>query len=107
MRRPIDPAGEFKRHEPPPYKVAARRRQHDDGGHPQAGSMYPRPSGWRSSIPTGRPCGVLPKPQPDKPLTSVMLSGANREYLYITNGDKIYRRKVQAIGPPGFYQAPH
>ena len=39
--------------------------------------------------PTGRLCGVLPKPQADKPLTSVMLSGANREYLYAMNGDKI------------------
>ena len=48
--------------------------------------------------PTGRLCGVLTKPQPDKPLTSCVLSGPNREYLYVTNGDKIFRRKVQAVG---------
>jgi enterochelin esterase family protein len=41
---------------------------------------------------------VLPKPQPEKPLTSCTLSGEKREYLYVTNGDKIYRRKVQATG---------
>ena len=48
--------------------------------------------------PTGRLCGVLTRPQLDKPLTSCVLSGPNREYLYVTNGDKIFRRKVQATG---------
>ena len=48
--------------------------------------------------PTGRMCGVLPKPQLDKPLTSCALAGPGLSYLYITNGDKIYRRKVQAAG---------
>ena len=56
--------------------------------------------------PTGRLCGVLPKPQPDKPLTSCGLSGPNREYLFVTNGDKIYRRKVQAMGTV-FFKPPH
>ena len=46
--------------------------------------------------PTGRLCGVLPAPQPAKPLTSCALAGQNLEYLYVTNGDKIFRRKVQA-----------
>jgi len=55
--------------------------------------------------PTGRLCGVLPKPQADKPLTSCTFSGEKREYLYVTNGDKIYRRKVQATGNV-FDQAP-
>jgi enterochelin esterase family protein len=40
----------------------------------------------------------LPKPQLDKPLTSCALAGPQREYLYVTNGDKIFRRKVQATG---------
>ena len=36
----------------------------------------------------------------DKPLTSCVLAGPNRDLLYVTNGDKIYRRKVQATGNP-------
>ena len=44
----------------------------------------------------GRLCGVLPAPQPAKPLTSCTLAGPKLEYLYVTNGDKIFRRKVQA-----------
>lgn len=104
MRRPIDPAGEFKFNEPPPYKKAA-------GGDGMASDTIGRyyvatALGVQVFDPTGRLCGVLPKPQADKPLTSVMLSGANREYLYVTNGDKVFRRKVQATGAI-FYQAPH
>jgi enterochelin esterase family protein len=41
---------------------------------------------------------VITRPQPDKPLTSCTLSGEGRAYLYVTNGDKIFRRKVQATG---------
>ena len=48
--------------------------------------------------PTGRLCGVLTRPQPGRPLTSCVLSGPNREYLYVTNGDRIFRRKGQAVG---------
>jgi enterochelin esterase family protein len=48
--------------------------------------------------PTGRLCGVLPKPSLDKPLTSCGLAGAGHAFLYVTNGDKIFRRKVQATG---------
>jgi enterochelin esterase family protein len=48
--------------------------------------------------PTGRLCGVLPKPAPTKPLTSCVLAGPGHEWLYVTNGDTIYRRRL-AIGP--------
>ena len=41
---------------------------------------------------------MLPKPVPDKPLTNCVLAGPNRDYLYVTNGDKIYRRKVATDG---------
>ena len=103
MRRPIDPKGEFKRHEPPPYKEAAG----GDGMTMDILGRYYVASALGVQVfdPTGRLCGVLPKPQPDKPLTSVALSGPNREYLYITNGDKVYRRKVQASGAV-FFQVP-
>jgi enterochelin esterase family protein len=96
MRRPIDPKGEFKSHEPPPYKKASSG---DGMTTDSIGRFYVTTAlGVQVFDPTGRLCAVLPKPQPDKPLTSCTLSGANRGYLYITNGDKIYRRKVQATG---------
>jgi sugar lactone lactonase YvrE len=47
--------------------------------------------------PTGRMCGVLPKPS-DKGMTSVGFGGAKMDYLYVTCADKIFRRKVQATG---------
>jgi len=96
MRQPIDPKGEFKFHEPPPYKPAAG----GDGMCVDATGRYYVTTALGVLVfdPTGRLCGVLPKPQLDKPLTNCALAGAKREYLYVTNGDKIYRRKVQATG---------
>jgi len=96
MRRPIDPKGEFKFHEPPPYKKASS----GDGMTSDTLGRYYVTSALGVQVfdPTGRLCGVLTKPQADKPLTSCVLSGPNREYLYVTNGDKIFRRKVQAVG---------
>ncbi len=96
MRRPIDPAGEFKFGEPPPLKKTANG---DGMTSDMQGRFYVTSAlGVQVFDPTGRLCGVLPKPQPDKPLTSCALSGEKREYLYVTNGDRIYRRKVQAMG---------
>ncbi|WP_414662239.1 SMP-30/gluconolactonase/LRE family protein [Horticoccus sp. 23ND18S-11] len=96
MRRPIDPKGEFKFNEPPPYKKASSG---DGMTSDSIGRYYVTSAvGVQVFDPTGRLCGVLTKPQPDKPLTSCVLSGPNREYLYVTNGDKIFRRKVQAVG---------
>ena len=46
---------------------------------------------------TGRLCGVISKPQA-KGLTNVGFGGPNREYLYATCGDKVYRRKTTARG---------
>jgi sugar lactone lactonase YvrE len=45
--------------------------------------------------PTGRECGLLPKPS-DKGMTSVCIGGPNGEYLYATCGDTVFRRKVNA-----------
>jgi len=96
LRRPIDPKGEFKFNEPPPYQKASRG---DGMTSDTLGRYYVTSAvGLQVFDPTGRLCGVLTKPQPDKPLTSCVLSGPNREYLYVTNGDKIFRRKVQAVG---------
>ncbi len=100
MRRPIDPKGEFKAKSPPPYKPAAG----GDGMCTDTDGRYYVTSALGIQIfdPTGRLCGVLPKPQPDKPLTNCVLAGTNREYLYATNGDKIFRRKVKASGTKPF-----
>jgi len=37
---------------------------------------------------------VLPKPNADKPLTSCTLGGPGHNYLYVTNGDTVYRRNL-------------
>lgn len=96
LRRPIDYAGEFKFNEPPPYLAASGG---DGMCSDEQGRFYVTSTlGVQVFDGTGRECGLLPHPQKDKPLTSATLAGPDRAYLYITNGDKIYRRKVQAKG---------
>ena len=98
MRRPIDPKGEFRASELPPYKPASNG---DGMTSDTIGRYYVTTAlGVQVFDPTGRLCGVLDKPQPDKPLTSCVLAGPKRDTLYVTNGDKIFRRKVQAVGNP-------
>ncbi len=96
MRLPIDGKGEFKFNQPPPYNPASGG---DGMAGDEAGRYYVTSNlGVQIFDPTGRECGLLPKPQADKPLTSCALSGAGCAFLYITNGDRIYRRKVMAVG---------
>jgi len=45
--------------------------------------------------PTGRECGLLPTPNPTQPLTSCVLAGPKHEWLYVTNGTTVYRRKLK------------
>jgi len=98
LRRPIDPKGEFKFNQPPPYRKASGG---DGMTSDTAGRWYvASPVGVQVFDPTGRLCGVLTKPQPDQPLTSCTLSGPGLGYLYVTNGNAIFRRKVQATGNP-------
>jgi len=93
LRLPIDPKGEFRFHAPPPYSTDS----HGDGmAVDRAGRYYVTSAlGVQVFDPTGRHCGVLPKPKPSAPLTSCILAGPGHSYLYVTNGDTIYRRKVQ------------
>ena len=104
MRLPIDPKGEFKFNAPPPLLIASGG---DGMTSDSIGRYYVATTlGVQVFDPTGRLCGVLPKPVQEKPLTSCGLAGAKLEYLYVTNGEKIFRRKVQATGvvsfkPPG------
>ena len=93
MRLPIDPKGEFKFNQPPPYMPTA---QGDGSAVDKSGRYYVTSAlGVQIFDPTGRLCGVLPKPQASQPLTSCVLAGVNHEYLYITNGDTVFRRKLK------------
>jgi enterochelin esterase-like enzyme/sugar lactone lactonase YvrE len=96
MRRPINPKGEFAYHQPPPYLEAASG---DGMAVDRTGRWYVTSAlGVQVFDPTGRLCGVLPKPKPGQPLTSCILAGPGHEWLHITNGDTIYRRRL-AVGP--------
>ena len=48
--------------------------------------------------PTGRLGGVILPPDPAKPIASVAFAGEGLGYLYLANGDAIYRRKVKTKG---------
>ncbi len=99
MRRPIDPNGEFKFNSTPPYLPAARG---DGMTCDTLGRYYVTTAlGVQVFDPTGRLCGVLANPRGQKAPTSCVLSGPNRDYLYVTCGTAIYRRKVQATGITG------
>jgi enterochelin esterase-like enzyme/sugar lactone lactonase YvrE len=92
MRLAIDPKGEFAFNQPPPYSTASRG---DGMATDKAGRYYVTSTvGVQVFDPTGRPCGVLPQPDKTQPLTSCTLAGANHQYLYITNGNTVWRRQL-------------
>jgi len=92
MRLAIDEKGEFKFNEPPPYVTASRG---DGMAVDEKGRYYVTSSlGVQVFDPTGRPCGVLPKPYPDQPLTTCILGGSDHSTLYIAHGTKVLRRKL-------------
>jgi enterochelin esterase family protein len=93
LRLPIDPKGEFKHNEPPPYQTASKG---DGMAVDKSGRYYVTSAvGVQIFDPTGRHCGVFHKPLEDKPLTSCTLAGEKHEFLYVTNGDTIFRRKLK------------
>jgi enterochelin esterase-like enzyme/sugar lactone lactonase YvrE len=92
LRLPINYDGEFKRNEPPPYVTASSG---DGMAVDKKGRFYITSAvGVQIFDPTGRPCGVLPKPNPDQPLTTCTLGGPDHSTLYIANGTTIYRRQL-------------
>ena len=98
MRRPIDPAGEFRFNEPPPYKPEARG---DGMTTDTIGRYYVTTAlGVQVFDPIGRLCGVVAPPLRDKETVSCVLSGPERAYLYVSSGATIHRRKLQATGVP-------
>ncbi len=97
MRLAIDPKGEFRFNEPPPYVSVARG---DGMAVDKAGRYYVTSDlGVQVFDPTGRPCGVLPKVDKGQPLTTCMLAGSDHSTLYIAHGKKIYRRKLTVQHP--------
>jgi enterochelin esterase-like enzyme/sugar lactone lactonase YvrE len=92
MRLPIDVKGEFRFHEPPPYAAASLG---DGMAVDRKGRYYVTSAvGVQVFDPTGRLCGVLPKPDPDQPLTTCVLGGPNHDWLYIAHGKRVYRRPL-------------
>jgi enterochelin esterase family protein len=97
MRLPIDPKGEFKFNEPPPYN---RNSKGDGMAVDKTGRFYVTSDlGVQIFDPTGRPCGVLPKVDKDQPLTTCILADADHSTLYIAHGTKIYRRRLTVEKP--------
>lgn len=92
MRLPIDEKGKFSFNEPPPYLAASRG---DGLAVDRKGRFYVTSAlGVQVFDPTGRPCGVLPTPNPAQPLTTCILAGAGHNTLYVANGTTVYRRKL-------------
>ncbi len=97
LRRPVAVQGEVGRHEPPPSVAAA---QGDGMAVDRSGRWYVASAlGVQVFDLGGRPCGVLPAPQPERPLTGCVLGGPGHEYLYVTNGDAVFRRRLTTAIP--------
>jgi enterochelin esterase family protein len=97
LRLPIDPKGEFKFNEPPPYQSVSKG---DGMAVDRVGRYYVTSAlGVQVFDPTGRLCGVLSKPQIDAPLTSCTLAGEGHNTLFVTNGDKVFRRVLTVEKP--------
>lgn len=96
LRRPIDYKGEFQFNDGPPLK----KESGGDGMTSDESGRYfvATALGVQVFDPTGRLCGVVPGPEGSGGLTSCALAGPGRGWLYITARDKIFRRKVQAVG---------
>lgn len=97
MRLRIDPTGEFKFNEEPPY---AKVSKGDGMAVDKLGRYYVTSDlGVQIFDPTGRPCGVLPKADQDQPLTSCILAGKRQNTLFIAQGKKIYKRLLTVDRP--------
>lgn len=71
-----------------------------------AGRLYVATrAGLQMFDPIGRMGGVMHKPLPDRPLSNVCFGGAKRDYLYVTAGDKVFRRLTKATGAVYFEAA--
>jgi len=55
-------------------------------------------AGLQRFDPIGRMGGVIHKPLRDHPLSNVCFGGPQLNFLYVTAGDKVFRRETQATG---------
>jgi sugar lactone lactonase YvrE/enterochelin esterase-like enzyme len=93
LRLPIDPKGEFRMGQPPPFDSTSKA---DGLCADRRGRYYVTSAlGVQVFDPTGRMCGVLNRPQGSAPLTSCALGGVEKDVLFVTNGDKVYSRKLR------------
>ena len=93
LRLPIDQSGEFRFNEPPPYMASSKG---DGLAVDRKGRYYITSElGVQIFDPTGRLCGVLPKPLKDQPLTTCVLAGPDHNTLYVANGTTIYSRRLK------------
>ncbi len=97
LRLPLDPKGDFKFGEPPPKLPGAK----GDGMSTDWRGRYYVTSALGVQVfdPTGRFCGLLEKPQPSAPLTNCTVAGQQHDTLFVTNGDKIFSRRLQIETP--------
>ena len=93
LRRPIDPKGAFDRHAPPPYVAESR----GDGMAVDASDRFYVTSALGIQVfdPTSRLCGVFAPPHAGRGPTSCILAGPGHEYLYVTSGDTVHRRRLK------------
>jgi enterochelin esterase family protein len=92
MRLAIDPKGEFRFNEAPPYVTASKG---DGMSVDSIGRWYVTSSlGVQIFDPTGRPCGVLPTVDITQPLTTCILAGSDFNTLYVANGTRLFKRKL-------------
>jgi len=96
VRLPIDANGQFRFNNPPPY---LKESGGDGMTSDTLGRYYVTSSlGVQVFDPTGRFCGLLTNPYLGHAPTNCALAGTDRAWLYITQSDKVFRRKVQATG---------
>jgi gluconolactonase len=55
-------------------------------------------AGLQMFDPIGRMGGVIHKPVAGRPLSNVCFGGPQLNILYVTAGDKVFRRETQATG---------
>ncbi|MBM3967405.1 MAG: hypothetical protein FJ308_20450, partial [Planctomycetes bacterium] len=83
----------FRFNEPPPYMASSKG---DGLAVDRKGRYYITSElGVQIFDPTGRMCGVLPKPLKDQPLTTCILAGPDHSTLYIANGITIFSRRLK------------
>ena len=98
LRCPIDPKGDFPFNAPPPCLAASGG---DGMCTDQSGRWYVTSTlGVQVFDPTGRACGLLSHPAPGSQVISCSFAGPGNQWLCVSAGNRIFRRKLNATGTP-------